>query len=90
MDLKSGMMWNEENQAVFRLGIHAHFDMPEIRDTSIKIVSGFKTIIKVTALQLESDPSVKDLEVERRKCKFPSESEGMTIFKTYSRYTVGH
>ena len=88
MDMKNGLKWNERTHAEFRLAIHAHYDMPEIRDSSIKIFSGFKTIIRVNAIELESEPSVQELNLKRRGCKFPSESEGMTIFKTYSRYIL--
>ena len=85
MDMKKGREWNQTKEAVFRLGIHANFEMPEIRDTSIKIRSGFKTIVRVNAIQLESDPSIQGLTVTRRNCKFRVESEGMLLFKTYSR-----
>ena len=85
MDMRNGIEWNQTKRAEFRLGIHPNFDMPEIRDTSIKIDAGFKTTIKVNAIQLESDKSIEDLDIDRRKCKFRSESEGMAIFKTYSR-----
>ena len=86
MDLRNGVEWNQSKQAEFRLGINPNYDMPEIRDSSIKIDAGFKTTINVNAIQLESDPSIEDLGIDRRKCKFRFESEGMTIFKTYSRY----
>ena len=86
MDMRNGVEWDQGKKAEFRLGIHPNFDMPEIRDTSIKIDAGFKTTIKVNAIQLESDPSIEELELNRRRCKFRSESEDMTIFKTYSRY----
>ena len=86
MDMKKGMRWDQTKHAVFRLGIHGNHDMPEIRDTGIKIKSGLKTVIMVNAIQLESDPSVQDLNVKQRKCRFESEFESMTIFKTYSRY----
>ena len=85
-DMRKGVEWNQNKKAEFRLGIHPNFDMPEIRDTSIKIDAGFKTTIKVNAIQLESDPSIEELDIKRRQCKFKSESEDMTIFKTYSRY----
>ena len=86
LDLRNGVEWNQGMQAEFRLGIHPNFDMPEIRDTSIKVDAGFKTTVKVNAIQLVSDPSIEDLDIDRRNCKFRSESEGMAIFKTYSRY----
>ena len=82
------MEWNQSKQAVFRVGIHGIFDMPEIRDTGIKINAGLKTIIKVNAIELESGADVQELEVERRECKFREESKGMGIFKSYSRYTI--
>ena len=85
MDMKKGMKWNAAKKATFRLGIHGIFDMPEIRDTGIKINAGLKTIIRVNAIELESDPSVQDLKVKQRKCKFKEESEGMPILKRYSR-----
>ena len=85
MDMKKGIVWNKAKKATFRLGIHGIFDMPEIRDTGIKINAGLKTIIRVNAIELESDPSVQDLKIKQRKCKFKEESEGMTILKRYSR-----
>ena len=88
MDMKNGLKWNQLKEAEFRVGIHPNWDMPEIRDTSIKIDAGFKTIIRVNAIQLESDQSIKDLDIERRNCKFSSEYNGMSIFKTYSRYIL--
>ena len=87
-DMRNGIEWNVSKRAEFRLAIHPNFDMPEMRDTSIKIDAGFKTTIKVNAIQLESDPSIEDLDINRRQCKFKSESEDMTIFRTYSRYVL--
>ena len=86
MDMRNGRRWNQTKKAEFRIGIHPNFDMPEIRDTSIKIDAGFKTTIRVNAVQLKSDQSIEDLDVRRRGCKFRSESQGLSIFKTYSRY----
>ena len=86
MEMKNGVEWNQGRQAVFRISIHPNFDMPEIRDTSIKISAGYKTTIKVNAIQLHSDISIAALDIERRKCKFSWESKDMALFKTYSRY----
>ena len=86
MDLKRGLKWNRTKQAKFRLGIHPNHDMPEIRDTSIKIDAGFKTTIRVNAMQLESQQSIRDVNVEKRKCRFSTESDNLVMFKRYSRY----
>ena len=86
MDMKKGMKWNKTKKATFRLGIHGILDMPEIRDTGIKINAGLKTIIRVNTIEVESDPSVEDLPVEKRMCKFNAETDGMTLLKRYSRY----
>ena len=86
MDLKRGSKWNRTKQAKFRLGIHPNHDMPEIRDTSIKIDAGFKTTIRVSAMQLESQKSIRDVDVKKRKCRFATESDNLFIFKRYSRY----
>ena len=86
MDLKRGLKWNRTKQATFRLGIQPNHDMPEIRDTSIKIDAGFKTTIRVNAMQLESRKLIADVDVKKRKCRFPNESDNLLLFKRYSRY----
>ena len=88
MDMKNGLKWNQGKQAEFRLNIHPNFDMPEIRDNAIRIDAGFKTTIRLNAIQLQSEQSIEDLEIKKRQCKFRSEADGMAIFKTYSRYVL--
>ena len=88
MDMRNGLKWNRTDPSEFLIGIHPNLDMPIIRETGIKIDAGFKTMIRVNAIQLKSDKSIKRLDVRRRGCKFREESKDMSIFKVYSRYCV--
>ena len=85
MDLRRGIKWRQTKQATFRLGINSDYDMPEIRDTSIKIDAGYKTLVRVNTVQLESQDSIRTIDIRRRNCRFSSESEKLYIFKNYSR-----
>ena len=85
MDLRRGMKWKQTKQATFRLGINSNYDMPEIRDTSIKIDAGYKTLVRVNTMQLESQESIRTIDIKRRNCRFSFESEKLYIFKNYSR-----
>ena len=85
MDMRNGLKWNNAKPATFHLGIGPNNEMPEVRDTGIKIAAGFKTIIKVSAMQLESDESIKGLEMRKRGCRFTSESDDLKIFQAYTR-----
>ena len=85
MDLRRGRKWDQTKQATFRLGIHSNYDMPEIRDTSIKIDAGFKTLIRVNTMQLQSEPNIRNVPIKKRNCRFSSESENLFIFRNYSR-----
>ena len=85
MDLKNGLTWKKTGRSMFKLGIQPRNEMPEIRQNSIDIQAGYKTTIWVNIMQLESDTQIKILDVKRRKCKFPSESDELRIFNEYSR-----
>ena len=85
MDLKNGIEWNDTQTAIFQLAMHPNFDAPNIRDASIDVFAGYKTTIRVSTLQLESDESIKDLYAEKRGCRFEFEHDNMTLFKSYSR-----
>ena len=86
MDLRRGVTWKQTKQASFRLGINSNHDMPEMRDTSIKIDAGYKTLVRVHTMQLESQESIRTLTIVKRNCRFSFESERLLIFKHYSRY----
>ena len=86
MDLRRGLKWQQVKQATFQLGIHSNHDMAEIRDSSIKIDAGFKTLIRVNTMQLESQSNIRNIPIKKRNCRFSFESDNLYIFKTYSRY----
>ena len=86
MDLRRGLKWMQTKQATFRLGVHSNYDMPEIRDTSIKIDAGYKTLVRINTMQLESQQSIRNVDIKKRKCRFSFESERLFIFRNYSRY----
>ena len=85
MDLRRGQKWDQIKQATFRLGIHSNYDMPEIRDTSIKIDAGFKTLVRVNTMQLESEKNIRNVDIKKRKCRFSDEYDELYLFKNYSR-----
>ena len=85
MDLRNGIQWNDTQRAIFRLALHPNFDLPNIRDASINVFAGYKTTIRLNTMQLESDESVKGLELQKRGCRFEFEHENLTLFKSYSR-----
>ena len=85
MDLKNGIEWNDTQRAVFRLALHPNFDIPNIRDTSINVFAGYKTTIRLNTMQLESDESVRDLDSEKRGCRFEFQHENLALFNSYSR-----
>ena len=85
MDLKNGLKWNKTKRAIFRIGVQNNFDMPEIHDTSIKVFAGYKTTIRVNAMQLESDEGINNVELAKRQCRFDYESDDLYLFKSYSR-----
>lgn len=86
-NLKRGLKWSETKRALFHVGVHQNTDMPEVRDTSIEVYSGYKTTIRVNAVQLESNPKIILMRnLAKRNCKFEAESDGLYMFKTYSRY----
>ena len=84
MDLKNGMDWNDTKRATFRVALHPNFDMPNIRDTGIIVLAGHKTTIRVNTMQLESDETVKDLDLQKRGCRFEFEQGNLELFESYS------
>ena len=86
MDLRSGLQWNNSKKAVFQISMQHNFDMPSMRETSVKIYAGYKTTLRVNAIQLKTDLAIKNLDIDKRKCKFSFEFDGLSLFKSYSRY----
>ena len=85
MDLKNGVEWNATQRAIFRLALHPNFDVPNIRDSSFNLFAGYKTTIRVNTIQLRSDDSVKELNLQKRKCRFEFEHDNLKLFNSYSR-----
>ena len=85
MDLKNGLNWNQTKQATFRIALHQGFDIPDIRDSSLKVRAGFKTTLRVSAFELQSDGPVKEIQLSKRNCKFEDESNKQSPFRRYSR-----
>lgn len=85
MDLRNGIEWNGTQKATFRFSLHPNLNMPNIRDTGIQIFAGYKTTFRAISLQLESDASVKELDIQKRRCRFGFENDDLEIFSAYSR-----
>jgi hypothetical protein len=41
--------------------------------------------IAVTPLVTQSDDSIRDLDVSNRECRFPDETDGLALFKRYTK-----
>ena len=87
-DMKRGVKWNQTTTGEFKLSIHSPKDVADIRGWMNEIVTaptGFITTIKVRPSTIVSEPYVRYIGVEKRKCRFSDENEELTSFKFYSR-----
>ena len=85
MDLRKGPEWNDTEVAKFKLSIHSANDMSDTRNLAIDAAAGHKTVIKVNAIQLVSDESVRGIKIRKRGCRFNDENDNLALFKWYSR-----
>ena len=79
-DLSHGL--GEHN---FYLSIHEREKMPDLIGNPIRLEPGNEYIIKIKASQTLSDSSVISMPLAKRKCLFAHESEGLNLFRNYSR-----
>ena len=87
-DMKKGMEWNQSTTGEFKLSIHSPNNIADIRGWINEIITaptGFITTIKIRPSQMKSEEAVRDIDVEKRKCRFPDEYEDLKSFKVYSR-----
>jgi hypothetical protein len=84
-DLKRGKSWKSNSDAKIQLGIHSPNDIADIKGSGIDIHPGYETTIRINFQELYSDPSIRNVESIKRRCKFSDENKDMKIFKWYSR-----
>ena len=68
----------------FKVVLHDPNAPGDLRSGGVAIKPGYTSTFLVTASEVATSASVKDLPFDKRKCKFQSEVEGMKIFKQYS------
>ena len=87
-DMKRGVKWNQPTTGELKLSIHSPQDVADIRGWINEIITaptGFITTIKIRPSTIVSEDSVRNIDVEKRKCRFSDENEELTSFKWYSR-----
>ena len=67
------------------LALHNPSHPPDLLTRSLEVKQGYETKISVTPTLVTASRAVKNIDVALRKCKFPSESEGLEIFQKYSQ-----
>ena len=74
-----------EKAPKFKVAIHNPAMPADLRSGGVEVEAGYLSTFLITSSQLLTSEGVKGLEQSRRKCRFPSESEGLKIFKQYSQ-----
>ena len=69
----------------FRLGLSTQTEYFDMKYISKWIKPGFHTIWKVQAMEIFPSGNLRSVPIDKRNCKFPDETEGLDIFKIYSR-----
>ena len=75
----------ERPQPLMRIALHDPGHPPDLRTRGLEVKPGYETKISFTPSRVTASQAVKDIDVALRKCKFPSESEGMEIFQEFSQ-----
>jgi len=68
-----------------QIAIHDPLMPGDLRSEGFTVEPGYLSIVLITPSQIVTSNAVKGLEIERRKCRFHSENEGMKVFSDYSR-----
>ena len=73
-----------ENKAI-KISLHAPGSPSNMRDESLQVSPGYVTKIIIYPASHESTVAVKSLGHDKRKCRFPHETEGLKIFDKYTQ-----
>ncbi|XP_059089063.1 uncharacterized protein LOC131885143 [Tigriopus californicus] len=70
---------------VFKIALHDSSSIPDLRYDYIKISPGLEYKILITPTKIESDESLRSMDIERRNCRFDDEIEDSVLFQKYSQ-----
>ncbi|PSN43586.1 hypothetical protein C0J52_16722 [Blattella germanica] len=54
------------------------------KNKRIRLTEGITNYVFITVAEVDNDEGVRNVEIAKRKCKFPNENKGLTLFKEYS------
>ena len=69
----------------FTLSIHSPNSFADNSLAPIKLQPGMKTSIRIDTVQLKSSKELYSVSLSARKCKFPDETSGLSLFKIYTQ-----
>ena len=76
---------NELGPLKFFLGISNANDFFNLKTSSKIVPAGYKITYNVQAMEISPTENLKDIPIESRNCRLPQESDGLEIFKRYSK-----
>ncbi len=74
-----------EATPAIRVAIHDPHKPADLRTGGVEIRPGYESTFLITPSQVKTSPDIERLSVERRKCKFPAESDGLELFSEYTQ-----
>ena len=75
----------DEEPSHFYIGISDQNDYFDMKSIGQKVKPGYETIWKVHAMEIVPSDDLHDVPIEKRKCRFQDENDGLEIFKQYSQ-----
>lgn len=73
---------------MFRVSLHSPNDIADVREwykKGIEVATGHITTIRISSKQLTTDNTVREIDVEKRGCRFHDENEDLSVFEWYSK-----
>jgi len=64
--------------------IGSNHTYPRLNLEGFEILGGHRNIITLTATKIDAEPGLEDLDITKRNCRFPYETDVMKIHKHYS------
>ena len=87
-NFKSGKNWTINSHEKIKIGIHSPEEIADIRgwyNKIINVATGHITTINVKPSQQQSEPSIINMPIKHRKCRFPRENEDFLSMKNYTQ-----
>lgn len=75
---------NTDEENIFKISFHESHDPPNLREPFV-VKAGYINTIYVTPEIQKTNEAMKALSIERRKCRFKDETDGLKLFKQYTK-----